>query len=247
MRRADIEVPNLAVDVNSWARSACYPRGSFCPISHGPSTRDRRITLPDFRLCSTCRSHSQAPLCQCTLQVISIHLEGTFGRLRYLLGGDRPSQTAHLALSSAGAELGPESQKSGISMATPPGLASRLRSLPPMLHIHNPSSMPSYSKAPRGLFVLSRVGGIFTPLAISPSPSLRQCPSCYAIRAGRNLPDKGFRYLRTVIVTAAVHRGFGSELWPDCSGRTPPHNLPALGTRQPLYFAFRLSRDLCFC
>ena len=99
MRRADIEVPNLAVDVNSWARLACYPRGSFYPISHGPSTRNRRITLPDFRLCSTCRSHSQAPLCQCTLQVISIHLEGTFGRLRYSLGGDRPSQTAHLTMS----------------------------------------------------------------------------------------------------------------------------------------------------
>jgi len=97
MRRADIEVPNLAVDVNSWARLACYPRGSFYPLSHGPSTRYRRITLPDFRPCSTCRSHSQAPLCQCTLRVISIHPEGTFGRLRYLLGGDRPSQTAHLA------------------------------------------------------------------------------------------------------------------------------------------------------
>ena len=97
MRRADIEVPNLAVDVNSWARLACYPRGSFYPLSHGPSTRYRGITLPDFRLCSTCRSHSQALLCQCTLQVISIHLEKTFGRLRYLLGGDRPSQTTHQA------------------------------------------------------------------------------------------------------------------------------------------------------
>ena len=97
MRRADIEVPNTAVDVNSWAVSACYPRGSFYPISHGPSTRYRRITLPDFRLCSTCRSHSQAPLCQYTLKVISIHLEGTFGRLRYFLGGNRPSQTAHQA------------------------------------------------------------------------------------------------------------------------------------------------------
>ena len=100
MRRADIEVPNHAVDVNSWARLACYPRGSFYPLSHGPSTRNRRITLPDFRPCSTCMSRSQAPLCQCTLQVISIHLEGTFGRLRYLLGGDRPSQTPHQAGSS---------------------------------------------------------------------------------------------------------------------------------------------------
>ena len=32
------------------------------------------------------------------------------------------------------------------------------------------------------------------------------------LRAGRNLPDKEFRYLRTVIVTAAVYWGFGSEL-----------------------------------
>ena len=32
------------------------------------------------------------------------------------------------------------------------------------------------------------------------------------IRAGRNLPDKEFRYLRTVIVTAAVYWGFNSML-----------------------------------
>ena len=74
--------------------------------------------------------------------------------------------------------------------------------------------MPSCSKASRGLFVLLRVTRIFTGTSISPSPSLRQRPSRYAFHAGRNLPDKGFRYLRTVIVTAAVHRGFGSRLSP---------------------------------
>ena len=74
--------------------------------------------------------------------------------------------------------------------------------------------MPSCSKAARGLFVLLRTDGIFTGIAISPSPSLRQCPNRYAIRAGRNLPDKEFRYLRTVIVTAAVHRGFSSKREP---------------------------------
>ena len=74
--------------------------------------------------------------------------------------------------------------------------------------------MSSYSKAPRGLFVLLRVMRIFTHSSISPGPSLRQCPTRYAFRAGRNLPDKEFRYLRTVIVTAAVHRGFISELSP---------------------------------
>ncbi len=37
-------------------------------------------------------------------------------------------------------------------------------------------------------------------------------PNHYAFRAGRNLPDKEFRYLRTVIVTAAVYWGFNSIL-----------------------------------
>jgi hypothetical protein len=74
--------------------------------------------------------------------------------------------------------------------------------------------MLSYSKALRGLSVQSRVTGIFTGTTISPSPSSRQRPGRYAIRAGRNLPDKEFRYLRTVIVTAAVYWGFGSELSP---------------------------------
>jgi len=41
---------------------------------------------------------------------------------------------------------------------------------------------------------------------------LRQCSSRYTIRAGRNLPDKEFRYLRTVIVTAATDQGFNSKL-----------------------------------
>ena len=49
-------------------------------------------------------------------------------------------------------------------------------------------------------------------MSISLSLGLRQCGSRYAIRAGRNLPDKEFRYLRTVIVTAAVYWGFDSEL-----------------------------------
>ncbi len=97
---------------------------------------------------------------------------------------------------------------------TPPQLAPRFQSLPPMLHMYAPNSMSSYSKAARGLFVLLRTDGIFTVNALSPSSSLRQCPHHYSIRAGQNLPDKEFRYLRTVIVTAAVHRGFSSKRKP---------------------------------
>ena len=72
--------------------------------------------------------------------------------------------------------------------------------------------MLSCSKALRGLSVQSRVASIFTRTTTSPDLQLRQCPSHYAIRAGQNLPDKEFRYLRTVIVTAAVHWGFNSLL-----------------------------------
>ncbi len=74
------------------------------------------------------------------------------------------------------------------------------------------NSISSYSKAPWGLSVLLRVTGIFTGNTISPSLLLRQRPDRYAFRAGQNLPDKEFRYLRTVIVTAAVYWGLSSML-----------------------------------
>src|SRR5690554_559205 len=138
MRRADIEVPNLPVDVDSWGRLACYPRGSFYPLSDGPSTRCRRITKPDFRPCSTCSSRSQAPFCLYTLCAIPNRAEGTFGRLRYSLGGDRPSQTAHLTLSLnpiQGSRLEFRYFKGGIPSLTPPKLAFRLPCLPPILYM----------------------------------------------------------------------------------------------------------------
>ena len=97
-------------------------------------------------------------------------------------------------------------------MLTPPKLAPWSHSLPPILYIVHRIPISSYSKAPRGLSVQSRVTCIFTGIKISPSLWLRQLPDHYAFRAGQNLPDKEFRYLRTVIVTAAVHWGFSSKL-----------------------------------
>ena len=95
---------------------------------------------------------------------------------------------------------------------TPLDLATQLHSLPPILHIMTLNSLSSYSKGSRGLSVFLRVPGIFTENSNSLSIWLRHRRSRYAIRAGRNLPDKEFRYLRTVIVTAAVYWGFDSEL-----------------------------------
>ena len=181
-----------------------------------PPTRGYRITTAHFRAGSTCPSHRQAPFCRYALCVrVPTALRGPCARLRYSFGGDRPSQTAHLPRSPVrfhGTGLGSKHHQGGISPLPPPKLALQLLRLPPILHKQCPNSMTGCSKAPRGLFVQLRVGRIFTAISISPGPSLRQCSSCYAVRAGRNLPDKEFRYLRTVIVTAAVHRGFSSKL-----------------------------------
>ena len=81
-------------------------------------------------------------------------------------------------------ELETKCAKVRISTSTPRRLAPPLRCLRTILHITHPVPMLSCSKGSRG----------------------------YTIRAGRNLPDKEFRYLRTVIVTAAVYRGFNSKL-----------------------------------
>ena len=59
------------------------------------STLYRGITKPYFRTCSACPPRSQAPLCLYALRAIADRAEGTIGCLRYLLGGDRPSQTDH--------------------------------------------------------------------------------------------------------------------------------------------------------
>ena len=149
-------MPNDSVDMSSWESSACYPRRTFYPLSDGPSTRDHRITMTDFRLCSTRQSRSQAGLCHCTQQLISDQLEPTFARLRYSLGGDRPSQTTRHAGSRTrihGPRLDTREQKGGISRLAPPRLTPRVRCLPPILHSSPLVPLQSCSKGARGLSV----------------------------------------------------------------------------------------------
>ena len=186
----------------------------------------------------------------CALRMIADHAEWTFELLRYNLGGNRPSQTDPLALSPArlhGLRLDVRLIKTGISLVAPPHLTMGLQSLPAMLHIKNQTTIPEYSKGSQGLSVPLRVSDIFIGITTSPRSSLRQRCDRYKIRAGRNLPDKEFRYLRTVIVTADIHRGFGSERRPPCGGLTPYLNLSALVTCHTLYILLRVSRVLCFC
>src|SRR5213593_3160909 len=151
--------------MDSWGRSACYPRGTFYPLSDAASTCQRRITSPSFRSCSRCLSHSQAPLCTCTRHLIANQAEGTFGRLRYSLGGDRPSQTTHLTLSPTpmkGCGLEFQYSQGSIPPTPPRKLALRLQRLLPILYKLYRNSISGYSKAPWGLSVLSRVTCIFT-------------------------------------------------------------------------------------
>ena len=103
-------------------------------------------------------------------------------------------------------------RKDGIPTASPPAPKHWFPRVPSILCMQHRNPILGYSKAPWGLSVLSRVTGIFTGTTISPGGLLRQCPNHYAFHAGQNLPDKEFRYLRTVIVTAAVHWGFDSML-----------------------------------
>ena len=156
--------------------------------------RNHRITKPVFRPCSTCTSRSQAPFCLYTLRMISNHSDGTFGRLRYSLGGDRPSQTARLTLSRArfhGSRLEPKSNKGGISTLAPPRLAPQLLSLPPILHKLSPDPMSSCSKAPRGLFVLLRVTRIFTRTSIFAGSLVETVPHSLRLSCGSELTRQG--------------------------------------------------------
>ena len=149
-------MPNLPVDVNSWGRSACYPQGSFYPLSDGISTHYRLITNSYFRTCLTCWSRSQVGFCVYTHCAISVRAEPTFERLRYSFGGDRPSQTARLTVSPArfhGRRLEIRFIKSGIPTLTPHDLTALFLCLPPILYIMNRISISGCSKAPWGLSV----------------------------------------------------------------------------------------------
>ena len=70
--------------------------------------------------------------------MVSVHAEPTFERLRYFLGGDRPSQTVHLTVSQDqihGLWLESQYYKSGIPRLTPQQLTPLFRCLPPILYM----------------------------------------------------------------------------------------------------------------
>ena len=82
--------------------------------------------------------------------------EPTIARLRYTLGGDRPSQTTRLELFPSrihGEGLEAQNIKGGISRLTPRQPQPALQSLPPILSEMHRIPIPGYSKGARGLSV----------------------------------------------------------------------------------------------
>src|SRR5438067_1697294 len=67
-------------------------------ISSAVGTTTDTPEVCSLRSSRTRSDSSQAPICHYALRTISNRAEGTFARLRYSLGGDRPSQTTHLTL-----------------------------------------------------------------------------------------------------------------------------------------------------
>src|SRR3546814_7032817 len=116
--------------------------------------------MTDFRLCSARRPRSQAGLCHCTQQLISDQLEPTFARLRYSLGGDRPSQTTHHAGSRIrlhGPRLDIRTDKGGISRLAPCELAPALQSLTPILSSEeHTSELQSLMRTSYAVFCLKK-------------------------------------------------------------------------------------------
>ena len=160
--------------------------------------RNHRITKPDFRPCSTCRSRSQAPLCLYTLRMISNHSEGNLWAPP-LPFRRRPPQSNcppdTVSPPDKGGGLEGQYSQGSIPPMPPPKLALRFPRLLPILYKLYQHSISGCSKAPRGLSVLSRVTCIFTGTIISPSLSLRQCPDrCAFVRVG-TYPTRNFATL----------------------------------------------------
>jgi len=62
------------------------------------SIQNHRITITDFRPYSICRSYSQANIYYYAYKIDISNFNLPCARLRYILGGDRPSQTNNYTL-----------------------------------------------------------------------------------------------------------------------------------------------------
>ena len=79
MRRADIEVPNHPVDMDSWEDQPVIPWGTFYPLSDTTSTVGAGSLVLTFVPARHVRLTVKLPCALCTQHLISNQAEGTFG------------------------------------------------------------------------------------------------------------------------------------------------------------------------
>ena len=155
MGRADIDVANRGVDMNSRPRRPCYPWGNFS-VMPGPLRGGHERSLG--------RGFPARPLIVKGLVRPAFALAlygGVLTRLSRPLGARvifsracRPSRTAHLTLSPGFPGLGPQALMGGVSLAArrpPRGTPHRL---PPTLRTKAQRPTPGCGKAPQGLLSL---------------------------------------------------------------------------------------------
>ena len=199
-----------------------------------------------FRTCSSCCSRSQASLCHCTDLTMSDRNQLTFVLLRYPLGGDRPSQTAHQTLSSS-RSLSSQNFKQvravfqgRLHMSWRSCFDVSRLSCTNMFKVQCQAAVKVHGVFPssRGYTASSQrfrfhwVSGGDSVAMVTPFVQVRTYLT-------RNFATLGPLQLRPPFTGASL-RSFSLRL-------TPSFNLPAPGRCHTLYFPFQVCRVLCFC
>ncbi len=170
------------------------------------------------------------------------------GCLRYTLGGDRPSQTDHQAVSPApiqGPRLDFKLHKAGISTAAPRYLAAPSQSLPAILHMRNLKPLPRYSQGSWGLSVQVRGIGIFTNTEFRRAYGGDSAQVVTRFVQVGTYPTRNFATLGPLSLRPPF-TGASIQCFTGLPPLTSPVNLPAPGTCQSTYFLLRVCVDLCF-
>lgn len=183
MRSVDIEVPNDLVDMDSRRSSACYPRGIFDPLSEIPSTRQSRISMTDFRPCSTRRSHSQASIWH-SPRILGVQPSWAYLRTPPFICRRPPPQSNFLAYTVFRRMKNENLSRVVFQDCLFKSLTKRSHKLPPLLFKRDFHPIYAKSKDPRGLLVYVKVFRIFTETANSLSSRRRQQGDRYTIHAG---------------------------------------------------------------
>jgi len=137
------------------------------------------------------REPSQLNCLPCTVPDHAIN-QSTIFRLQSTINniiGDCSFQIGVWAIEWSGLDL--KTDQGGVTLSTPRYLTVPLQSLPPTLYKYIPKSIQSCSKAPQGLFVLVRVGRIFTAISLFAGLSVKTVSKSLRVSCGTPIKRRG--------------------------------------------------------